>query len=294
MEKIIDEYRKYLYQLGYSEQRRRECCSQVQVFLTNSGNKAVTQVCQQDIKDFYSYLLISPGRSRRGGGLQEITINGYMYSVQQFFIWLEITGQISYNPASGIKFIKCVKNRRHPISRDQVNALFAAATGNLQQLALLHLCYSCGLRRKEIELLDERDVHFKSRLLYVRKGKGGKRRVIPLTRQVAEELEQYYLESRSELHAKHRRCATAFMLNTYGTRLRGNRLTVVFNQIKAGVQETLPAISLHHMRHSIATHLLQSGMAMDYVRSFLGHSSLDTTQHYAKASMEQFKLKQSV
>jgi len=49
-------------------------------------------------------------------------------------------------------------------------------------------------------------------------------------------------------------------------------------------------ITLHHLRHSIATHLLQSGMSMEYVRDFLGHSFLETTQLYAKPKAEQLKL----
>jgi integrase/recombinase XerD len=56
---------------------------------------------------------------------------------------------------------------------------------------------------------------------------------------------------------------------------------------KAALQKE---ITLHHLRHSIATHLLQGGMSMEYVRDFLGHSFLETTQLYAKPNVEQLRL----
>jgi integrase/recombinase XerD len=56
---------------------------------------------------------------------------------------------------------------------------------------------------------------------------------------------------------------------------------------KAGIMEE---VGLHHLRHSIATHLLQSGMSLEYVRDFLGHRQLESTQVYARPDAEQLKL----
>jgi integrase/recombinase XerD len=81
----------------------------------------------------------------------------------------------------------------------------------------------------------------------------------------------------------------AFILNNVGNRMRGDGFIKLLKQIteKAALQKE---ITLHHLRHSIATHLLQSGMSMEYVRDFLGHSFLETTQIYAKPTAEQLKL----
>ena len=71
--------------------------------------------------------------------------------------------------------------------------------------------------------------------------------------------------------------------------MKGDQCNSLLKQLaeKAAIAKE---ITLHHLRHSIATHLLQSGMSMEYVRDFLGHSFLETTQLYAKPDAEQLKL----
>ena len=106
-------------------------------------------------------------------------ISHYVYALRTFFTWLEVTEGLDYNPISGLKFRRPRQNVREPLTTEEVQALFTAAT-TLKQRALLHLFYSCGLRRSEGEALNKADVHFRDGLLYVREGKGAKRRVIPM------------------------------------------------------------------------------------------------------------------
>ncbi len=77
------------------------------------------------------------------------------------------------------------------------------------------------------------------------------------------------------------------MVNGWGTRMRGKEYNYRLKTIveRAGIGK--PETSLHHLRHSIATHLLQGGMQMIFVRDFLGHGYLNTTQIYAKANKKQ-------
>jgi len=81
----------------------------------------------------------------------------------------------------------------------------------------------------------------------------------------------------------------AFMSNRVGGRMSGAGYNDLFKQLahKAGIAGE---ITLHHLRHSIATHLLQGGMSLEYVRDFLGHHFLETTQLYARPQAEQLKL----
>ncbi|MBA2746944.1 MAG: tyrosine-type recombinase/integrase, partial [Flavisolibacter sp.] len=145
------------------------------------------------------------------------------------------------------------------------------------------------LRRSEGEALNIIDVHFKQQLLYVREGKGAKRRVVPVTERVSKELEEYYLNERTGSTTKKVKDEDAFLLNRIGNRMTGDQLNKLLKEIlnKAGITKE---VTLHHLRHSVATHLLQSGMSMEYVRDFLGHSFLETTQIYAKPNAEQLKL----
>ncbi len=215
-------------------------------------------------------------------------IHHYVYALRTFFTWLEITEQIYYNPISGMTFKRPQQNGREPLSREEVQLLFEAAI-TWKETALLHLFYSCGLRRSEGDALNIRDVHCKERLLYVRAGKGAKRRVVPMTGRVAKELETYYLQERCSYSAKKVKDEEAFMLNRIGNRMSGAGYNELFKTLtgRAGISGE---VSLHHLRHSIATHLLQSGMSLEYVRDFLGHSYLESTQIYARPSAEQLKL----
>lgn len=297
MEKIILAFREYLYALGYSRDKQQQFCMHVRTLVTQQRIEDISMVCKEQVKDFYAYLFICPSRRKHNHkhngavGLTEATIGHYMYSLQYFFNWLEATGQITMNPISGIRFKRHKKNRREPLSKEQIEALFGVAK-NIEEIVILHLFYSCGLRRKEAEWLDIRDVQLRQGLIYVRAGKGGKRRVIPLTARVVADLENYYLNYRVTVEAADSDAARAFMLNCRGGRMKGcSYHTALKNMVaRVGTVIALEDISLHHLRHSIATHLLHGGMGMEYVKDFLGHSSIDTTQGYAKAQMQQLKL----
>lgn len=125
----------------------------------------------------------------------------------------------------------------------------------------------------------------------MREGKGSKRRVIPLTAKVATDLESYYINHRHAIQAINADGEKAFMLNSLNSRMKGCTYHSIFKKMMAKAVYPLPStdISLHHLRHSIATHLLRGSMGMLFIKDFLGHSSLDATQIYAKAQIGQLK-----
>jgi integrase/recombinase XerD len=283
MEAILQQFREHLYQSGYNESTQKTLLVMVQEFIWQQQIREISDVSGQNIHSFYEYLQTRPLK-KRSGALSEVTISRYVYALKTLFCWLEITEQINHNPISGIKFKTPGYHVRHPLSREEVQQLFAAAA-TYKQRAVLHVCYSCGLRKSEAEALNIRDLHFKQQLLYVREGKGHKRRVIPLTARVARELEEYYVQDRCSAYAGNTADGQAFILNNKGCRMRGYTYNELLKQLvkKAGIPAKEQGnITLHHLRHSIATHLLQSGMSMEYVKDFLGHRFLETTQLYAR------------
>ena len=191
-----------------------------------------------------------------------------------------------------MKFKRPKQHVREPLTTDEIKLLFETAS-TLKQRVLLHIFYSCGLRRSEGEALNIQDIHFKLQLLFVREGKGAKRRVVPVTERVSQELEDYCLNERCASTAKSVKDMEAFILNKRGYRMKGDGYNKMLKEL---IKKTHNAelinhnCTLHHLRHSIATHLLQSGMSMEYVRDFLGHTFLETTQIYAKPHAEQLKL----
>jgi integrase/recombinase XerD len=283
----LNSFAAWLYQVGYSERTQNMLPACVREFLEQQQITAVHYIEPQQVKDFYAWLQTRPLK-KRSGALSERMIHHYVYALRTFFMWLEITGQIHYNPISGMKFRRPAQTSREPLSRQEVKQLFEATTSG-KETALLHLFYSCGLRRSEGEALNARDVRYKEQLLYVRAGKGAKRRVVPMTAAVAKDLETYWLGERCGCPVKKAQDEDAFMLNRNGGRLSGAGYNDLFKQL-AGRAGISGEITLHHLRHSIATHLLQSGMPLEYVRDFLGHHFLETTQLYARPGAAQLKL----
>jgi integrase/recombinase XerD len=149
------------------------------------------------------------------------------------------------------------------------------------------LFYSCGLRRSEAEALNLRDIHFKSCLLYVREGKGAKRRSVPLTKKVSDDLLYFFSIERKDIKTD----TQAFIVNRLGRRMSGSGYNIIFKELlaKSKISDLKPETSLHHLRHSIATHLLESGLSIEYVRDFLGHRHLESTQVYTKYFSFQLK-----
>jgi integrase/recombinase XerD len=287
MTTILQEFKNYLYQVGYSESIRYMMPMAVSEFIHHQQITDTSYVEQQKVRSFYEWLQIRPLK-RRSGALSEKMIYDYMYALKTFFTWLEVTGQADYNPISGMKFKGPKTSTRQPLTVKQVEELFAAAI-TLKETAVLHIFYSCGLRKSEGEALDIHDIHFREQLLYVREGKGAKRRVVPITQKVAADLENYYLNDRCSGKVKNLKDEDAFILNKAGSRMSGQTYGKLLKRLlhKAGIMEE---VGLHHLRHSIATHLLQGGMSLEYVRDFLGHRHLESTQVYAKPDAEQLKL----
>lgn len=286
MTEIIQSFKNYLYQVGYSESTQKMLPALVKEFIQHQQITDISFIEQQKVKSFLEFLQTRPLKLR-SGALSEMMISHYVYALKTFFSWCEVTEQIDYNPISGMKFKRPKQNIRAPLSKEEINQLFEAAS-TLKLQTILHLFYSCGLRRSEGEALNINDIHFKQQLLYVREGKGAKRRVVPITERVSKDMEEYYLQERCS-SIKKVKDENAFILNNTGNRMRGDGYIKLLKQIteKAALQKE---ITLHHLRHSIATHLLQSGMSMEYVRDFLGHSFLETTQIYAQPTAEQLKL----
>jgi len=273
-------FKQYLGQSGYSVSTQQMLTGCLRDFIEYGRFKSLTGISPGLILAFYDWLHIRPLK-RKEGALSSVMISHYVYALKVFFSWQEDSGGMSYNPMSGLRLRRGERTMREPLSREEVDRLFTAAESICERV-MLHLFYSCGLRRSEAVKLAIRDVWVKHRLLYIRSGKGASRRVIPLTGKVAAELGAY-LEGWRKGKGQDK---GAFMLNRVGKAMSGKSYNHLLKGVvkRAGLWE---GISPHYLRHSIATHLLQGGMSLEYVRDFLGHRHLEATQLYAKVSADQ-------
>ena len=118
------------------------------------------------------------------------------------------------------------------------------------------------MRRSEGISLDEKDVLLKQKLIYIRKGKGYRERYVPMTEQIKQDLETYLSETRPYL--LNGKKDKALLVSSRSRRMSGNTIMERLNKLlkKACIEKQT---GLHTLRHSIASHLLQSGMSLEDV-----------------------------
>ena len=154
----------------------------------------------------------------------------------------------------------------------------------IRDKAMLAVYYGCGLRLNEGACLEVSDINQATKVLHVRKGKGYKERFVPVAEKNFEELKLYLDYARPQLlqQKKHNHF---FVDANKGNAMQKQSLYVRVKQLtrKAKINKK---VGTHTLRHSIATHLLQSGMKLEMIQQFLGHGDLDSTQIYTHLANE--------
>lgn len=271
----LQEFNNYLIDIGYRKSTKAMIVNGVKEYLTfiNYNDNLRLTTTAKEIKIYHNYLKVRPNK-RTDGGLSESYINHQIYSLKVFFEWLVSLEQIEFNPMAELQFKTPSKKPRKVLSIAEIKQLYNATKTHLER-AILGLYYGCGLRRSEGIDLQINDIHFSKGMLYVKSGKNNKRRAVPMSKQVKDDLKNYLLLERDNPYI------TDFLLNRNKEKISGNTCNKLLKELllKTGLET---AISLHNLRHSIATHLLNGGMSLEYVQTFLGHSSIETTQIYTK------------
>jgi integrase/recombinase XerC len=211
------------------------------------------------------------------------TIGRKLAAMRTFFRFLVRERLLPASPAEGMATPRAEKYLPRTLSVDQAFALLdgtpSAAPLSLRDRAILETLYSCGLRIGELTTLDVGSVDLPQRLVRVL-GKGRKERIVPVGGKAVEALERY-LATRGAVTD-----AAALFINH-----RGGRLTPRSIQRKLKAQllsaRLLIDATPHSLRHSFATHLLDSGADLRSIQELLGHASLSTTQKYTQVSVAQ-------
>jgi integrase/recombinase XerD len=279
----LEFFKEHLRRLGYSagtQDRYSRCTRYFFLWLEARGILHARKIRAAHIVQYRSYEEERPNQNLPGTpSLAHVQIS--LLAVRAWLHYLQQSGALKENPMSAIHIGSVKHEPRDTLTLEEVKELYGACK-SLRERALLTLFYGCGLRRSEAVKLNIKDVHFKSGLLYVREGKGKKRRVIPMGTTVANELRCYYMRERTQ-YIRHTTPDNqeAFVLNNTGDRMGKDSARKMVRKILERTTIT-KKITLHGLRHSIATHLLESGMSLEYVRDFLGHEFIDTTQLYTR------------
>jgi integrase/recombinase XerD len=252
-------------------------------FLETTGLDHITSVQAKHVIDYFEYIKIRPN-NKTEGGLSDSSLRNQIYVLRLFFDHLIDLKILSGSPVHLPRFTASKVTEKKVATVEEIKLLYAATNSKLER-AILALAYGCGLRRSEIMMLDINDVQLGKGVLVVRSGKNGKTRTVPLSQSVIRDIREYVVNERTNNLRSHANLSHALLLNPLGIRLRG---AIIYENIKRLVKRTgnvkliQKDIDLHSLRHSIATHLLDKGADIDFVRRFLGHAMLDTTHLYSK------------
>jgi integrase/recombinase XerC len=234
-----------------------------------SGLRNWTDLDHQHVRSFAA-------RSH-AAGLQGRSIQRQLAAIRTFFEFLMREGVLRHNPAREVRSPKAPKRLPHTLDVDQVAQLLAQQPRHaleVRDLALLELFYSSGLRLSELTGLQLADLDLKSRQVTVL-GKGSKQRIVPVGSAACSALRRW-LEQRPAFAGAEE--ASVFVGRS-GRRMsaRAVQMRVAAMARAAGLPQHLHP---HMLRHSFATHLLESSRDLRAVQELLGHANISTTQVY--------------
>jgi integrase/recombinase XerC len=214
----------------------------------------------------------------------------HLSTLRSFFRWACREGHLDHNPTKGLPSPRVPRSLPRALTlADTESLLETEDEGHLpeRERALFELLYATGLRVSEAAALDIEDVDLSARMLRAQ-GKGRKERIVPFG-ETAEDALRAWLPVRGALRAlpsprpspagRGSRLGEPLFVNARGGRLTTRSMArVLKRRLRAA---GLPAqISPHALRHTFATHLLQSGADLRSIQELLGHASLSTTQKY--------------
>jgi integrase/recombinase XerC len=216
------------------------------------------------------------------------SIGRKLAALKSFFRYLVAIHRLQKDPLLLVQTPKQDKPLPGFLSVDDV---FQLLTGikvknslDMRDLAILELFYSTGVRVSELVSLNWAAIDFQLEIIRV-VGKGSKERIVPFGKVAKEALEKYALEQRKRWHYACKGEAPVFLNN------RGGRITTrsVARIVEKHLRQAGIAVKMgpHGLRHTFATHLLNSGADLRVIQEMLGHASLSTTQRYTHLNLDQ-------
>ena len=270
LEKLRDEhvlalskFRDYLKARRYSDSTIQSYIDSISTFFRFFAHKPISEIDNNDVIIFNNDYIIA---HRLSASFQNQVVNG-----------LKLFYQVVTDTRLEIGLLhRPRREKRLPniLSKAEVKRILDAPK-NIKHKAMLSLIYACGLRRGELLHLTLKDIQSDRKILVIRQGKGKKDRIVPISMKLIELLRMYY-----QLHKPQK---WLFEGQVLGSQYSEKSLENVMKQSVEKAKIDKP-VSLHWLRHSYATHLLESGTDLRYIQELLGHRSSRTTEIYTHVS----------
>jgi site-specific recombinase XerD len=280
VELTIDDFKKLLVAQGYAAKTiegYRKNLNQFQRYLDEQGIKDLRQVTCETIRA-YQAVVMAEENAMETKALK-------LRPVKRLFEHLEGSNQLLLNPTRGLVELHCKDRKIQPVlTLDELRQLLAqpnlSFNCQIRNRAIIGLLYSTGIRLDELLGLSIHDLDFHDRLLYVRRAKGGKQRVVPVGRSALLGIGEYLRHIRP-LHARRNPAEQSLFLTDAGQRLAPHCVRQFLREYRLQAKILKP-VSPHTLRRTCATHLLQQGVDIRFIQQLLGHQSLKATQIYTR------------
>jgi integrase/recombinase XerD len=259
----LQKFNHWMRSKRYSDNTIAAYTDALKAFLVFYIHKPVTAITNEDVIEFNNAFIL---KKRLSASYQSQVVN----AIKLFFKTVErrsINIELIHRP-------KKPKLLPNVLSKEGVK-LVLNSHNNLKHKAMLSLIYSCGLRCGELLRLKPSDIDSKRQVLLIRQSKGQKDRIAPLSSKIVLMLREYYVAYKPGHYL--------FEGQTKGSPYSARSLQSVLKQAVIKVRIKKP-VSLHWLRHSYATHLLENGTDLRYIQEILGHSSSRTTEIYTHVS----------
>jgi len=268
-ESRISTFREWLMSARYSHSTVKTYSDSLKTFFRYLHNKPPGEICNDDLIQFNNHYILKHGYSASFQNQVVNAIKLYFRKIENRILDIE-----------AIQRPRRAKKLPNVLSKQEVESLLRAAAENIKHQAMLALIYSCGLRRGELLNLRITDVDSNRGLLIIRDAKGKKDRVTPLSDKTVDLLRANYKKHKTE----------EFLFEGWikGTKYSERSLEEVLKKYTklAGINKP---VTLHWLRHSYATHLLENGTDLRYIQELLGHKSSKTTEIYTHVSTKQLQ-----
>ncbi len=288
---IQKEYVFWLDTLGYSNRSVYSFGNHITHFfkwLQTQNTDNIKQLTNKHISQYFEHLQTRPNK-RLKGGLSISHLNHNFMAIDKLIEFLHQNGMNETPLPTNYRLYidkQARINQIQTFTQAEIKQLQSCIKDTYTHLKLTHreakqeqlklvfvLYYACGLRRTEGFNLTLNDIDFDNKTIFVRQGKNYKDRIIPMNDSIYKALQDYIYNYRNLIKTTHKR----LFIHHHGTLIKSLK----------HLQQTCPdeaikskKITLHILRHSIATHLLQNGMNIENISRFLGHSTLNSTQIY--------------
>lgn len=247
----------------------------IEALLEYAADRPPTALTAHDIRRCIAQL--------HGKGLDGRSLARMLSAWRGFYHYLARDHGAKLNPCLGIRAPKSAKRLPHALSPDEAKQLVELDADDefaVRDKAILELFYSSGLRLSELTGLAPEDVNFSDATVRVT-GKGGKTRIVPVGSHAVKALRNW-LDQRAAIAGLD---AKALFVNPKGRRL-GPRTVQLCVERRAQQQGIASRVHPHMLRHSFASHVLQSSSDLRAVQEMLGHASISTTQVYTQLDFQ--------